>query len=335
MKDIFDKVKFSDFEIKSRVIRTGIWEREKENGFLNYSVFKRYDEIAKSGVGLIISEIFALDYHDRFYDYSTTTNYKGFMKDYKDITTICHKYNVPILGQLAPFYFNDGLNHKVEANDINIDGIRNFQSQVLVCAKKFQYAGFDGIQLNMGNNFYLSRFINPYFNQRKDNYGGNTFNRCRMVLELINAINKNYNLHISCKINLEDVRKGGMTPDEGIKIAKLLEKYGADSLQITGRTISVAQTKENPEEYLKDINRLIENVNIPVIVGGGLRDSETINSMLNKNNIEFISMSKPFTAETNFLEKWKKNGNGISICKNCNNCYGKKESRCFQYSQKE
>ena len=117
MKDIFDKVKFSDFEIKSRVIRTGIWEREKEDGFLNYSVFKRYDEIAKSGVGLIISEIFTLDYHDRFYEYSTTTNYKGFMKDYKDITNICHKYNVPILGQLAPFYFNDGLNHKVEAND--------------------------------------------------------------------------------------------------------------------------------------------------------------------------------------------------------------------------
>ena len=65
MKDIFDKVKFSDFEIKSRVIRTGIWEREKEDGFLNYSVFKRYDEIAKSGVGLIISEIFDLDYHER------------------------------------------------------------------------------------------------------------------------------------------------------------------------------------------------------------------------------------------------------------------------------
>ncbi|WP_461461193.1 oxidoreductase [Methanobrevibacter sp.] len=333
MKDIFDKVKFGEFDIKSRVIRTGIWEREKEGGFLNHSVFERYESIAKSGVGLITSEIFALDYHDRFYEYSTSTNYKGFIKDYKDITNICHKYKVPILGQLAPFYFNDGLNQKVEANDISIEGIRNFQSQVLVTAKKFLFAGFDGIQLNMGNNFYLARFINPYFNQRNDNYGGNTFNRCRIALELINAINKNYDLHISCKINLEDVRKGGMTPKEAIEIAKLFEKYGADSIQLTGRTISVAQTKENPKEYLKDINKLIESVNIPVIVGGNLRDSDTINRLLNENNIEFISMSKPFIAENNFLNKWKENGHGVSICRNCNNCYGKKESRCFQYGQ--
>ncbi len=335
MKDIFDEVKFSEFNLKSRVIRTGIWEREKEGGFLNHSVFKRYEEIAKSGVGLISSELFALDYHDRFYEYSTSTNYKGFIKDYKDITNICHKYNVPILGQLAPFYFNDGLNHKVEANDISIEGIRNFQSQVLVSAKKFSFAGFDGIQLNMGNNFYMSRFINPYFNQRKDNYGGNTFNRCRMILELVNAINKNYDLHISCKINLEDVRKGGMTPNEAIEIAKLLEKYGADSLQITGRTISVAQTKENPTAHLKDIDKLIESVNIPVIVGGSLRDSETINSLLNNSKIEFISMSKPFTAQKNFLKEWKENNGGTSICRNCNNCYGKKESRCFQYGEME
>ena len=37
-----------------------------EGGFLNNSVYDRYEAIAKSGVGAIVSEIFALDYKDRF-----------------------------------------------------------------------------------------------------------------------------------------------------------------------------------------------------------------------------------------------------------------------------
>ena len=89
MKDMFDECQLGNLKLKSRVIRTGIWERETENGgFLTNDVFARYDKIAKSGVGAIISEMFVLDSRDRFYDYSTHTNYKGFIKDYKEITDI-------------------------------------------------------------------------------------------------------------------------------------------------------------------------------------------------------------------------------------------------------
>ena len=332
MTDLFDSVNFGDFSLNSRVIRTGMWERETESGFLKSSVFERYEKLAKSGTGLIISEIFTPDPHDRFYEYTTNMNYRGFFKDYRQITDICHEYNVPILGHYAPFYFNDGLNQKVEANDISVDGIRNFQTQVLIAAKKFSFAGFDGIQINMGNNFYLSRFINPYFNQRDDKYGGNTKNRCRIALEVVNALKKNYDLHVNCKLNMEDARKGGMTAEETTEIAKLLEKYGADSIQVTARTITMSQVKDGSHPYINLVNNLVSEVDIPVILGGTLKDSETINGLLNNTNVEFVSMAKPFTAQYDFLTDWKANGSGEAICKSCNNCYTKKESRCLQFN---
>ena len=132
-----------------------MWESQRnEEGFLNQAVFDRYEQIAKSGVGLINSELFCLDPRDRFADYSTDMNYKGFFRDYQEITSLVHQYDVPIFGQLAFFWYNDGLNQKVEPNDISIEGIRHLQTDVIMAAKKFEFAGFDGIQINMGNKLY-------------------------------------------------------------------------------------------------------------------------------------------------------------------------------------
>jgi len=331
MKDIFDKCKFGDFELKSHIIRSGMWESQRnEEGFLNQAVFDRYEQIAKSGVGLINSELFCLDPRDRFADYSTDMNYKGFFRDYQEITSLVHQYDVPIFGQLAFFWYNDGLNQKVEPNDISIEGIRHLQTDVIMAAKKFEFAGFDGIQINMGNNFYLSNFINPYFNQREDNYGGDTFNRMRIVLEILKVIKNNYNIHINCKLNPNDGRKGGISFEESMEMCKLLEKYGADSIQLTART-NTFSTNDGKHPFITYADKLSNEIDIPVILGGRLNDMDTINNILNTTNIEFFSMSKPFVAQANFLEEWKRDGTGKTKCKGCGNCYSKKVSTCFVY----
>ena len=54
MKDIFDECQFNDLKLNSRIIRTGAWERETEDGgYLTPAVFDRYEKMASSGVGLI------------------------------------------------------------------------------------------------------------------------------------------------------------------------------------------------------------------------------------------------------------------------------------------
>ena len=332
MKDIFDECYLGDLKLKSRIVRTGTWETETEDGgFLTPAVFERYKKMASSGVGAIVSEIFALDHKDRFFPYSTSLNYKGFIKDYKMITGIAHEYEVPILGQLAFFYYDDGVNQKVEANEITPEGIRKLQAEVIMAAKKFLFAGFDGIQINMGNNFYLSRFMNPYFNQREDKYGGNTENRVRISSEIIKVIKSTMDMHVSCRINPWDVRKGGITADESIAIAKELEKAGADSIQLTARTISQIYDKGEKHPFLVYVDDLIDAVDVPVILGGSLREMDKINDVLNNSKVELVSMSKPFVAQADFLADWKENGEGVAICQSCNNCYSKKTSTCFKY----
>jgi len=173
--------------------------------------------------------------------------------------------------------------------------------------------------------------MNPYFNQRNDKYGGSTENRVRISSEIIKVIKKTMDMHVNCRINPWDVRKGGVTADESIAIASELEKAGADSLQLTARTISQVYDKGEKHPFLIYFDDLVNTINIPVILGGSLREMSKINEVLNNSKVELISMSKPFVAQPDFLADWRNNGSGIAICQSCNNCYSKKTSTCFKH----
>ena len=334
MKDLFDYCQFGDFKLNSRIVRTGLWESERESsGNFTPEIYDRYENIAASGVGLIITELFSLYPRDGFSKYSNTVNYNQFVREAKDLTDLVHTYDVPIFAQLGFVQFNKPANQNMHIEDLSIEDIRKIQADFIIAAQKFDYAGFDGIQIALGNYYFLTRFINPYFNKREDKYGGSTFNRLRIVLEIIKVIKNTTKLHINCRLNAFDIQKGGMTLEDTVEIAKLLEKFGADSLQITRPRSPQYFSRENYEKKVlaSACNEIIDNVDIPVIMGGGMTTQKQINNILNKTKVDFISLQRPFVADPSFLIDWQIEGDGEVKCRACNNCYWKKTSTCFIY----
>ncbi|SDA39478.1 2,4-dienoyl-CoA reductase [Methanobrevibacter millerae] len=344
MKDLFDNCKFGDLNLNSRIVRTGLWESEREQpGNFTPEIYNRYENIAASGVGLIITELISLYPRDIFSKYSHTTHFKQFVREAKDLTDLVHLYDVPIFAQLGFVQFNKHAEQNMRVEDVSIEDIRKIQTDFIIACQKIDYAGFDGVQIALGNYYFLTRFISPYFNKRKDKYGGNTLNRLRIVLEMIKVIKETTKLHVNCRLNAFDIQAGGMTMDDTVEIAKLLEKFGADSLQITRPRSPQYFSKENidrtPPEFvsrkIKKINpligeceKIIDNVDIPVILGGGVNSKSQINHILNNSKIDFVSMQRPFVADPSFLIEWQMEDDGESKCKMCNNCYWKKTSTC-------
>ena len=331
MKDLFDYCEFGDLKLNSRIIRTGLWESQREkSGNFTPEIYDRYENIAASGVGLIITELFSLYPRDVFSKYSHTTHYTQFVREAKDLTDLVHIYDVPIFAQLGMVQYNKKAHQNVRIEEMALEDIRKVQTDMIIAAQKFDYGGFDGIQLGLGNYYFLSRFINPSFNTREDKYGGNTLNRLRMVLEIIKVIKQNTKLHINCRLNAFDGTTNGMTLSETIEVAKLLEKFGVDSLQITRprspQFFTVKNTDRNP--LIDATEKILENVSIPVILGGGATSQNQINNLLNTTDIDFISMQRPFVNDPSFLVDWQLEGNGESRCITCNNCYWKKTSTC-------
>lgn len=322
MKDIFDNCEFGDFTLNSRIIRTGLWESQKEMGNLSPEIFLRYERLAKNHVGLITTELISMYPHDRFSDYSHSINNPKFIKEFKYLTGIVHQNNVPILAQLGFVNCNVNGKQNVSVNDLSIEDIRQIQSDYIVASKKIAFADFDGIQLSMGNNYFFSKVIDPSENKRKDDYGGNTLNRLRMILELIKVIKDTSDLHISCRINAAG--------EETFEIAKLLEKVGADSIQITKPSSPqyFRKDSDNRDVLFDTADRLSSTLDIPVILGGGLSDMASINELIYTTDIEFVSMQRPFVYNPTFLSEWKEGKEVESLCRTCNNCYWKKTSTC-------
>lgn len=326
MKTIFDKTKFGHLDVSGRIIRNGLWESQNDSGKnLSQDVFDRYEKLAKNNVGVIVSELISMYSHDRFSDYTDYIDAPSFIKDFKEITSIVHENGTPILAQIG--FVNCNINGKqmMEVNDLTLEDIRTIQADYVVAAKKIMFACFDGVELCIGNNFYLSRVMDPFENTRSDDYGGNTYNRVRMVLEIIKLIKKTTGLHVHCKVNLYQ------DEEDSLEICKILAENGADSLQIT-RFLSpqyFRKGQSNQDMLVGFADRVAKSVSIPVVLGGGRSDMDEITELLNNTDIDFISMQRPFVKDPAFLTQWKIDGHGKSECKTCNNCYWKKESICL------
>lgn len=63
-----------------------------------------------------------------------------------------------------------------------------------------------------------------------------------------------------------------------------------------------------------------KQVNIPVIVTGGIRNFDTMESILEKEQADYISLCRPLIIEPNLVKKFKEGNQGRSKCIDCGYC---------------
>jgi len=211
-------------------------------------------------------------------------------------------------------------------------------------ARRARDAGFDAVQIHAAHGWLVSGFLSAYTNRRTDEYGGGSReNRCRMLLEIYDAIRARVgaDFPILVKINVDDFLVGGITPTEAAEIARLLAKKGFAAIETSGgmweclsRTeaelgwkpvfIPESRTGIKPlknEAYFRAPAALIKkSTGIPVILVGGLRSLDTIESVLKSGDADFISLSRPLIREPDLPNKWLQGKRTTAECISCNNC---------------
>lgn len=75
---------------------------------------------------------------------------------------------------------------------LELDEIPGVVSQYARAARNAQYAGFDGVEVHGANGYLLDQFLRDGSNQRSDRYGGSVENRARLMLEVIEAVCKQW-----------------------------------------------------------------------------------------------------------------------------------------------
>jgi 2,4-dienoyl-CoA reductase-like NADH-dependent reductase (Old Yellow Enzyme family) len=83
---------------------------------------------------------------------------------------------------------------------------------------------------------------------------------------------------------------------------------------------------------VKSAERIKKNVNIPVIVVGGIRRLEDIENIIENTEIDFVSMCRPFIIEPNIVNKFQERQSVESKCIDCGYCLlgvASKKLKCY------
>ena len=95
-----------------------------------------------------------------------------------------------------------------------------------------------------------------------------------------------------------------------------------------GTSVPGIKPHKNEGYFVPFAKKLADTVETPVIVVGGLRSKDTMESNLNTTNIKLLSLSRPLLREPDLPNKFLNNESEVSKCVSCNACYNSFEHRC-------
>lgn len=357
---ILENTKIRNLKLNNRIIRSALWmNMADQEGHITPKLYKVYEELAKGGLGMIITGYTMVDPNDRPNPGMMGIYNDSFIEEHKKLVDIAHSNDTPIALQVA--YGGSQTNHpdyqdatlfgpsavenrvtKIIPKEMTKEDIKHVVKMFTNAAIRAQKAGYDAIELHGAHGYLLSQFLSPFCNRRSDEYGGNIENRSRIYVEMIQSIRRvvGEDFTIMVKMNHDDYMDEGegLTVPEAIEVAKILEQAGVDLLEISGvnetsgKGIGPARTGIHKPElqsyYLEPTRQIAKAVNIPVILMGGNRNFNRLQSILEETAIQYFSIARPLLCEPGLVKKWKENPDYKPRCVSCNGCYRKGEVGC-------
>ncbi|MEM1152166.1 MAG: NADH:flavin oxidoreductase/NADH oxidase family protein [Pseudomonadota bacterium] len=179
-------------------------------------------------------------------------------------------------------------------------------------------AGFDGVQVHAAHGYLISQFLNPLANQRSDEWGGPLENRARLLRECVSAARREGGpgFTISVKLNSADFQKGGFSHEDCLAVVDMLNELGVDLLEVSGGSYEqpkmmnqegmkpadapqVRESTRKREAYFLDYARSVKTrAKMPVMVTGGFRSREAMDSALANGEADVIGIGRPLCVET-------------------------------------
>lgn len=102
MKKIYEPVKMNHIEMKNRLIRSATWEGiANPDGSVTSEAYEIYEELAKGGIGAIITGFTSVAFHDYYFGGMMRLCDDVLIPQYKELTDIIHAEGIPVITQLA------------------------------------------------------------------------------------------------------------------------------------------------------------------------------------------------------------------------------------------
>lgn len=218
----------------------------------------------------------------------------------------------------------DGVAVKALTKDMIADIVAAY-GEVAGLAKR---AGFEMLMIHGGHGWLLNQFFSPYFNRRTDEYGGSLENRCRLAVEVLQAVREavGEGFPIEFRMSGSELFEGGYDLEEGCRIAEQIEPY-IDLLHVSAGTYQRGFGDTHPSMFKEHgcnvylAAEIKKHVSVPVATIGGLNDPGQMEEIIASGKADVVYMARALLADPFLPEKVMANRDeDIVKCLRCFTC---------------
>lgn len=181
-------------------------------------------------------------------------------------------------------------------------------------AKRAKHCGFGAVLIHAGHGWLLHEFLSPVFNKRTDEYGGSLENRARFLTEAIASIRKHCgrDFIIEVRISWKEGLSEGLQLDDMIEVCKLIEKAGADMIQVSCGSIHYPETTglTHPSWFdtsegvnVEAASKIKAAVGIKVGAVAGITDPNYMEQILAEGKVDYVVMNRAIIADPDLPKK--------------------------------
>ena len=189
-------------------------------------------------------------------------------------------------------------------------------------------AGFEMLMIHGGHGWLINQFLSPMFNKRDDAYGGCLENRCRLAIEVLQAVREAVGpfFPIEFRMSGSELVPEGYDLEEGIAIAKMVEPY-VDIIHVSAGTYQRSFGDTHPSMFKEHgcnvylAAEIKKHVSKPVATIGGLNDPAQLEEIITSGKADIVYMARALLADPELPRKVVENRDAeIVRCLRCFTC---------------
>ena len=353
MNILFEPMKIGRLRLRNRFVRSATYDGCADKaGHVTDQQIHLYEELAKGGVGLIVSGIASVHPSGRISAFQNIISDDSAIPGLKKLVDAVNSHGAGIALQLfhggreSAVYQRHKRSEAVAPSVISNDPYCDLEYRTMTedeiievigafgdAAVRARAAGFDAVQIHGAHAYLPSQFLSPFTNHRTDAWGGSPENRLRFLHEIYKDVLKKVgdDYPVMIKIGVADGFPEGLQFSEGKAAAVLCANWGFDAIEISqglrgkryGQTEFRTKIKSSEQEgyfrpWCKEIK---EAVDIPVMMVGGLRSFEMMAEAIRNREADFISLCRPLIREPDMIGRWEKGEGDAPSCVSCNLCF--------------
>ncbi len=336
-------VRIGNVLLKNRIVSAPTTMHSMSNGELYPSedAISFFESRARAGVGMVtvaglkVGKDVADDGQNTAWDVNQPNHRNKLMELVERVHFYGAKISMELIGIFPEGYtVSDGCSIMgwATGHEITREAMEAFKEEWAQAAADLVDCGFDAILIHSGHSVPLAQFLSPLTNTRTDEYGGSTENRCRYLIEILDAIRARVGkkLLIEVRISGTEFEEGGIDLEEGIRIGELIQDH-LDILQVSAGMHNpkwmtwvhpCGFRPPMPNVCVAEAFKKTGKFHVPIVTLGAIDSLESAEQIIDEGKADLVTMARSLIADPELIHKGMKGRTeDVTPCIKCMRCH--------------